>query len=151
MCPRVIKSLCIVSQCNYKPIRLLLLSYGIIITTPVEWETAVIHAKYHIFALGTLFIISMLLLHPSMYVCVLVQHVYLLKMLWLHCVVVYSGSWSIPEVAGEIPPACSNFSLTAINGNQAVMMGGFQPNGSRLSCMYVADLRSDSVVSIIIN
>ena len=67
----------------------------------------------------------------------------------VNLLLLFSGSWSIPEVAGECPPACSNFSFTAINGNQAVMMGGFQPEGHRLSSLYVADLRSDSVVSVI--
>lgn len=60
---------------------------------------------------------------------------------------IVTGDWIVPEVSGEVPLACSNFSFTAINENQAVMMGGFCPDGSRLSCLYVAELRSNSVVS----
>ena len=57
------------------------------------------------------------------------------------------GSWKIPEVTGEAPPPCSNFSMVSLGDNRGAMFGGFQPEGPRISDLYIADLSKESVVS----
>lgn len=56
------------------------------------------------------------------------------------------GSWIIPEVNGDLPPPCSNFSMISISETQAIMFGGFQSDGVRMNDVYIVEFGKESVV-----
>ncbi len=58
-----------------------------------------------------------------------------------------SGKWVVPEVTGEAPPPCSNFSMVSLGDNRGAMYGGFQPEAQRISDVYVVELIKDTIVS----
>ena len=53
----------------------------------------------------------------------------------------------MPEVTGEAPPPCSNFSMVSLGDNRGAMYGGFQPEAQRISDVYVMELIKDTIVS----
>ena len=60
-----------------------------------------------------------------------------------------TGLWINPTVTGDCPPPCSNFSITTINNNRAVLFGGYQ-DGARSNDVYIGMFTKDSVVSWIV-
>ena len=60
--------------------------------------------------------------------------------------VMLQGSWIIPQVDGNPPPPCSNFSMIAVSNTQAVMFGGFQAHGVRMNDTYIVEFGKESVV-----
>ena len=52
------------------------------------------------------------------------------------------GEWSTPEVSGDQPPPCVDFSFLSIDNHRAVVFGGFQPDKGAVSETYVLDMAS---------
>ena len=50
------------------------------------------------------------------------------------------GSWSSPSVKGSRPPPCSDFSLTMIDEEHAVMFGGYSSSSGWSADVYVLHL-----------
>ncbi len=66
--------------------------------------------------------------------------------------ILYSGLWTVPDVTGEPPPPCSNFSMVSLGDNRGAMFGGFQPEAARMSDVFIAELTNTTVVrNVIIN
>ena len=52
-----------------------------------------------------------------------------------------TGTWSSPTLRGTRPPPCTDFSLTMIDDHRAVLFGGIQALGPRLTKeVYILDL-----------
>ena len=56
--------------------------------------------------------------------------------------------WSSPEVTGQAPAPCFNFTLTALEKNRAALFGGLNGSGTECNDLYIAELKRDSVVSV---
>ncbi len=41
-----------------------------------------------------------------------------------HIIKFFTGTWFTPQVTGDVPPPGAWFSLTAIDGNRAILFGG---------------------------
>ena len=52
----------------------------------------------------------------------------------------FLGTWSSPNVSGQRPPPCSDFSLTETDDHHVVLFGGYQPGRGRTSDLYILDL-----------
>lgn len=62
------------------------------------------------------------------------------------CCLYNIGTWIVPEVTGEAPPPCSNFSMVTLGHNRGAMFGGFQPEGRRLSDIFIVELTNSNIV-----
>ena len=63
-----------------------------------------------------------------------------------------AGEWSSPNITGQPPPPCSNFTLTPVGERRAALFGG--ESGSGLVAvgddLFIVDLSRDTVVSVIV-
>ena len=62
-----------------------------------------------------------------------------------------AGEWSSPNITGQPPPPCSDFTLTPVGERRAALFGG--RSGSRLAVsddLFIVDLSRDTVVSVIV-
>lgn len=48
--------------------------------------------------------------------------------------------WSTPDVVGDIPPPCVDFSFLSIDDHRAVVFGGFQPDKGAVSETYILNM-----------
>ncbi|XP_064393126.1 uncharacterized protein LOC135340711 isoform X2 [Halichondria panicea] len=59
------------------------------------------------------------------------------------------GVWSSPELIGERPSPCSDFTFTMVDQHRAVLFGGDQPgHGGRLNDVYLLDFRTMEVTKV---
>lgn len=61
-----------------------------------------------------------------------------------------TAEWTTPTITGDTPPPMRDFSCTKLSGEQAVMFGGFGPEGCS-SDLRVATIARDSVVSMLMS
>lgn len=47
--------------------------------------------------------------------------------------------WFSPDITGERPPPCADFSLTSIDNRRAVMFGGWNNEQGTMNHMYIID------------
>ena len=62
-----------------------------------------------------------------------------------------AGEWSSPNITGQPPPPCSDFTLTPVGERRAALFGG--EIGSELAFsddLFIVDLSRDTVVSVIV-
>ena len=62
-----------------------------------------------------------------------------------------AGEWSSPNITGQPPPPCYNFTLTPVGERRAALFGG--SSGSVLTVsddLFIVDLSRDTVVSVIV-
>ena len=62
-----------------------------------------------------------------------------------------AGEWSSPNITGQPPPPCSEFTLTPVGERRAALFGGL--SGSVLTFsddLFIVDLSRDTVVSVIV-
>ena len=62
-----------------------------------------------------------------------------------------AGEWSSPNITGQPPPPCYNFTLTPVGERRAALFGGW--SGSVLTIsddLFIVDLSRDTVVSVIV-
>ncbi len=52
------------------------------------------------------------------------------------------GVWSSPELRGERPPPCSDFTFTMVDQHRAVLFGGFQHGRGGVNDVYLFDFRT---------
>ena len=58
------------------------------------------------------------------------------------------GGWSSLKVTGQVPPPCSDFTLTTVGEKRAAMYGGW--DGSNwFNHLFIVELGRHSVVSVI--
>ena len=58
-----------------------------------------------------------------------------------------AGEWSSPNITGQPPPPCSDFTLTPVGERRAALFGGI--SGSVSDDLFIVDLSRDTVVSVI--
>ena len=58
-----------------------------------------------------------------------------------------SGHWIVPDISGQTPPPCDDFTLTSLSNNRALLFGGKTPSG-RDNTVYIAECTITAVVSI---
>ena len=51
-----------------------------------------------------------------------------------------AGTWSSPEVSGDCPPPCVDFSFNCIDDRLTVLFGGYQPESGASSGAYILDM-----------
>ena len=62
-----------------------------------------------------------------------------------------AGEWSSPNITGQPPPPCSNFTLTPVGERRAALFGGWSGSGLTVSDdLFIVDLSRDTVVSVIV-
>ena len=63
-----------------------------------------------------------------------------------------AGEWSSPNITGQPPPPCSQFTLTPVGERRAALFGGESgPFGLTVSDdLFIVDLSRDTVVSVIV-
>ena len=61
-----------------------------------------------------------------------------------------AGEWSSPNITGQAPPPCSDFSLTPVGERRAALFGGVSGSAAVSDDLYIADLSRDTVVSVIV-
>ena len=54
----------------------------------------------------------------------------------------------VPDISGEAPPPCNDFTLTSLPNNRALLFGGYTPNGT-INSVYIAQCTQTTVVSTI--
>ncbi|XP_064393790.1 uncharacterized protein LOC135341208 [Halichondria panicea] len=59
-----------------------------------------------------------------------------------------NGVWSSPELRGERPPPCSNFTFTMVDQNRAVLFGGYQSGRGGVNEVYLLDFRTMEVTKV---
>ena len=65
------------------------------------------------------------------------------------CINVCLGDWITPTVTGDRPPPISNFTLTSVTNNTAVLFGGHTTRAS--NNVYIINFTKTSVVSVLIS
>ncbi len=67
----------------------------------------------------------------------------LLFLLIYYCLltVICPGVWSSPELRGEKPPPCANFTFTMVDQYRAVFLGGTQPDREEVNDVYLFNFR----------
>ncbi|XP_064393451.1 uncharacterized protein LOC135340948 isoform X1 [Halichondria panicea] len=48
-----------------------------------------------------------------------------------------NGVWSSPELRGERPPPCKDFTFTTVDQHRAVLFGGYQPGRGEVNDVYI--------------
>lgn len=72
---------------------------------------------------------------------------YILQCLYVD--IANAGTWSSPEVGGECPPPCVDFSFDSIDeGQRAVMFGGYRPESGASSGAYILDMETWVIVML---
>ena len=62
-----------------------------------------------------------------------------------------AGEWSSPNITGQPPPPCSDFTLTPVGERRAALFGGSSGSGLAVSDdLFIVDLSRDTVVSVIV-
>ena len=64
------------------------------------------------------------------------------------CINVCLGEWITPTVTGDRPPPISDFTLTSVTNNTAVLFGGFTTNGFS-DDIHIINFTKTSVVSLV--
>ena len=59
-----------------------------------------------------------------------------------------AGEWSSPNITGQPPPPCSDFSLTPVGERRAALFGGLSRSGASYDLLIV-ELSRNTVVSSI--
>ena len=54
----------------------------------------------------------------------------------------------MPDISGERPPFCNNFTFTSLPYNRALLFGGYTPNGLD-NTVYIGQCTKTAVVSTI--
>ena len=67
------------------------------------------------------------------------------------CINVCLGEWITPTVTGDRPPPISDFTLTSVTNNTAVLFGGATNNGFSNNNVYIINFTKTSVVSVLIS
>ena len=62
----------------------------------------------------------------------------------------FLGEWITPTVTGDRPPPISQFTLTSVTKNTAVLFGGYTTNGESNN-VYIINFTKTSVVSVLIS
>ena len=62
----------------------------------------------------------------------------------------FAGEWSSPNITGQPPPPCSNFSLTLVSERRAALFGGRSGSLAISDDLFIVDLSRDTVVSVIV-
>ena len=63
----------------------------------------------------------------------------------------FLGEWITPTVTGDRPPPISQFTLTSVTNNTAVLFGGSTTNGRVSNNVYIINFTKTSVVSVLIS
>ena len=58
-----------------------------------------------------------------------------------------AGEWSSPNITGQPPPPCSNFTLTPVSVSSAALFGGWIRSGYS-DDLLIVELSRDTVVSV---
>ena len=58
-----------------------------------------------------------------------------------------AGEWSSPNVTGQPPPPCSQFTLTPVGERRAALFGGWSESGYS-DDLLIVELSRDTVVSV---
>ena len=66
------------------------------------------------------------------------------------CINVCLGEWITPTVNGDRPPPISDFTLTSVTNNTAVLFGGDTTNGGSNN-IFIINFTKTSVVSVLIS
>ena len=61
-----------------------------------------------------------------------------------------AGEWSSPNITGQPPPPCSEFTLTPVGERRAALFGGWRDVGDYSDDLFIVDLSRDTVVSVIV-
>ena len=62
-----------------------------------------------------------------------------------------TGEWSSPNITGQPPPPCFDFSFTSVDERRAALFGGVSGPGLAVSDnLFIVDLSRDTVVSVIV-
>ena len=61
-----------------------------------------------------------------------------------------AGKWSSPNITGQPPPPCSNFTLTLVGERRAALFGGESGSAAVSDDLFIVDLSRDTVVSVIV-
>ena len=61
-----------------------------------------------------------------------------------------AGEWSSPNITGQPPPPCSDFTLTPVGERRAALFGGLSGSGAASDDLFIVDLSRDTVVSVIV-
>ena len=61
-----------------------------------------------------------------------------------------AGEWSSPNITGQPPPPCSDFTLTPVGERRAALFGGLSGPGAASDDLFIVDLSRDTVVSVIV-
>ena len=67
------------------------------------------------------------------------------------CINVCLGEWITPTVTGDRPPLISDFTLTSVTNNTAVLFGGDTNNGFSNNNVHIINFTKTSVVSVLIS
>ena len=71
-------------------------------------------------------------------------------MLLLILVYYFLGEWIAPTVTGDRPPPISEFTLTQVTNNSAVLFGGGTTNGASNN-VYIIEFANTTVVSALVS
>ena len=61
-----------------------------------------------------------------------------------------AGDWSSPNITGQPPSPCSNFTLTPVGERRAALFGGSSGPVAVSDDLFIVDLSRDAVVSVIV-
>ena len=56
--------------------------------------------------------------------------------------------WSSPNITGQPPPPCYNFTLTTVSERRAALFGGWRGSGDYSDDLLIVELSRDTVVSV---
>ena len=60
-----------------------------------------------------------------------------------------AGEWSSPNITGQPPPPCEDFTLTPVGASMAALFGGYSGySGSYSDDLLIVELSRDTVVSV---
>ena len=63
----------------------------------------------------------------------------------------FLGEWITPTVTRDRPPPISEFTLTSVTNNTAVLLGGVTTYGRVSNNVYIINFTKTSVVSVLIS
>ena len=52
---------------------------------------------------------------------------------------IYAGSWGSPAMTGDVPPPCSDLTLTAVDSRRAVLFGGCNGEQGHMNDTFIID------------
>ena len=59
-----------------------------------------------------------------------------------------AGEWSSPNITGQPPPPCAQFTLTPVGERRVALFGGL--TATTIDYLFIVDLSRDTVVSVIV-